>query len=118
MLRSFCRLILAVVMAFAIVFPPVSDAFACALGGNGEHAHYDHIWHQPGVADADHEHDRDQAGKTKHSCLDHIHMAVMALPDGSRLTLDASYRVYDVAVSILCAGRVLVPPGHPPQRLA
>lgn len=112
-MRCFSRLILAVVMAFAIVFPPVSDAFACALGGNGEHAHYDHIWHQPGVAD--HDHDRDHAGKTKHSCLDHIHMAVMALPNGSRLTLDVPYRVYNVAVFILPASRVLVPPGHPPQ---
>lgn len=112
MSRRLHRLILTVFMAFAIVFPPVSDALACALGGSGEHHHYDHVWHHPGASDADHDHDND--GKP-HSCLDHVHMTVMVVPEGSNLMLETSYRGYDVVAAVLPAGRILAPPGHPPQ---
>ena len=118
MSRSLCRSILAVVMAFAIVFPPVSDAFARALGGSGHHAHFDHVWHQPSIADTDHDDGLDghhANGANSHSFLEHVHLAVMALPDAQGLTIQAPHRVYIPAPLLVRIGRVLTPAGHPPQ---
>ena len=116
--RKLARAVLAVVMAFAIVFPPVSDTIVRALGGEAHHAHFDHVWHQAGVADLDHDDEIDghHAGDAQsHSFLDHIHLAVMALPAEPVFDLATPERVYDPVTPPQLTGRALAPPGHPPQ---
>lgn len=118
MVRSFARSAFAVIMAFAIVFPPVSDAFARAMGGTGHHAHFDHVWHQASTADIDHDDELDgqHAGDAhSHSFLEHFHLAVMALPAATMIDLAPAERLYNPRVPQQLIGLALTPPGHPPQ---
>lgn len=116
------RKFIAIAIALAIVFPPVSGLANKALGGDGTHLHFDHIWHQ---ADQHDTHVRQQnfgADQQDHHPIkaldDHVHMTVMVIIATYSMSADVPVRSYHDAVIAFHQGRSLAPPDHPPRALS
>jgi len=72
------RKVIALFLMLSLALSPVVGTFAVALGSDGEHMHFDHIWHavefNPVAAHDWNDHHR--GGPIKHSHADHVHYAV------------------------------------------
>ena len=117
------RKFLTLAVALALVIPPISGTVNKALGGDGTHVHFEHVWHAAGVDDvADHHHgDRvsaDQGDVPCDSHCDHVHIATMLGMTTYGLNDVAIVRTYQPQPIFQQPGLSLSPPGHPPQALS
>ncbi len=113
--------LLALALALALVLPPLSGILHQAFDGDGSHVHFDHVWHQPSLDDilnpSRHDAGQKQGGASE-THQDHVHIAVMAIVAGNSFELilpDAAYDPVEMSVQF---GRVLSPPGRPPQLIS
>lgn len=122
MIRQKLRKFLTLAVALALVLPPISGLVNKALGGDGSHVHFEHVWHEAGVNDiADHHADvanPHSAEAPIHSHCDHVHIALMLGMATYHLDEVAVVRSYEQQPIFQQPGLSLLPPGHPPQALA
>ncbi|MBM3514773.1 MAG: hypothetical protein FJX59_13835 [Alphaproteobacteria bacterium] len=115
------RTFISLAMAIALIVPPLTGVLLRALGGDGRHVHFDHVWHQDAEIHA-HRHAADTAGMDRQHDhddfhCDHFHTVVMALVATAPFEVRRGPRSYDPAPITIEVGRGLSPPSRPPQRM-
>jgi hypothetical protein len=123
MLRQNWRKFLTIAVALALVLPPLSGLMNKALGGDGSHVHFDHVWHQTSVDDilrhhADVSSPHQGESSPIHTHSDHVHIALMLGMATYHLDGVAIVRSYEQQPIFFQPGLSLLPPGHPPQALS
>ncbi|MDX2221703.1 MAG: hypothetical protein SFV21_03075 [Rhodospirillaceae bacterium] len=123
MVMILLRKLAVLTVAVALIAPPLTGLLSAAVGGDGSHVHFDHVWHSHDFDEfAKHSIDlagqshTDDTGNAAH--CDHVHLTVMMMISNVEWRLSSVHAVHGPPLNFSQAGRTFSPPSRPPQHFS